>query len=586
MGILFDNFEILADAPNGIQELRELILQLAVMGKLVPQDPKDEPANVLLEKIKAEKEQLVKEKKIRAAKLASELEMPEVNIELPKSWAMAKVADLLVNSSDDIVDGPFGSKLKASEYIETGIPIIRIQNIDRNLFRQHGIQYISSDKAKELKRHNFIAGDIVLNKLGEPAGKACVVPEQMVSGIIVADIIRIRLDESIHNKQFIIHSLNSPVVAFQFARLAKGVTRQRVNLSQVRALKVSLPPFAEQKRIVAKVDQLMALCDELEEKKEKRYKKIISLNNASLDKLLTSQKPKEFQDHWQFITNNFETIYNKPENVTKLKQAILQLAVMGKLVPQDPKDEPANVLLEKIKAEKARLIKEGKIKKQKPLLGIIEDELPYELPDGWKWVRLGDLHYLLSGFAFKSSTYIDYSEHQLIRLGNVKNTGLLLHQKQIFLPDDIAEKNHEYELVINDLLITMTGTRAKRDYCFTAKVTKEDITNKKLYLNQRVGCLRMYPPTNFDLINYFLKSNTLLDYLFYTATGTANQANIGVKAIRELLFSLPPLNEQKRIVSKVDQLMALCDTLEESLKKSESKSEKLFNAVVNQLQVA
>ena len=152
---------------------------------------------------------------------------------------------------------------------------------------------------------------------------------------------------------------------------------------------IPIPPLHEQKRIVEKVNSLMAMLDELEEKRERRNQKRIKLNNASLDKLLTSKDDKELKTNWKRIEENFSTLYSVPENVEKLKQAILQLAVQGKLVKQDPKDEPASELLKKIKKEKEKLIAEGKIKKQKELPPIKDEEKPFELPKGWEWVRIG-----------------------------------------------------------------------------------------------------------------------------------------------------------------------------------------------------
>lgn len=257
------HFDTLFTTEASIDALKQTLLQLAVMGKLVPQDQNDEPASELLKRIQDEKAKQLRNKKIRDAKVVIASDMPSVNLKVPNGWALVRIADLLVNPSDDIVDGPFGSKLKASEYTTDGTPIIRIQNIDRGLFKENGIQFISEDKAKELKRHSFISGDVVLNKLGEPAGKTCIVPESLKNGVIVADIIRIRLDETLHLKSYFVNCMNSPFVAEQFSELAKGVTRQRVNLSEVRSLSLPLAPLAEQHRIVAKVDVLMELCDEL-----------------------------------------------------------------------------------------------------------------------------------------------------------------------------------------------------------------------------------------------------------------------------------------------------------------------------------
>lgn len=263
-----------------------------------------------------------------------------------------------------------------------------------------------------------------------------------------------------------------------------------------------------------------------------------------------------------------------------LRNNILQEAVQGKLVPQDPKAEPASLLLEDIKAEKEKLISEGKIKREKLLPEITGDEIPYDLPDGWQWVRLGNITRFLGGYAFKSDTYIEDSNNQVVRLGNVKNDCLLLNTNPVFIPDEIAEQSCDYEIKVNDILITMTGTRGKRDYFYTCKVSGDSIVDRRLYLNQRVGCLRSYPQVNIDLLTIFLKSYIILDSIFETETGTANQGNIGSTAIAQLLFPLPPREEQERIVTKVKQAMDLCEELEENIIQSQKDSGLLMQSIL------
>ncbi|TAL17641.1 hypothetical protein EPN96_04820 [bacterium] len=180
-----------------------------------------------------------------------------MNKELPEGWVKATLEELAIKPKADIVDGPFGSDMKASEYIESGVPIIRLQNIDRNRFIEKNTKFISSKKAEALARHSFIAGDIVISKLGEPLGKACIVPENIGAGIVVADVVRFRLNHSFLDPAFICFSINSPLVADSLIEHTKGSTRPRVNLGNIRRLSVPIPPLAEQKRVVAKVEVLL-----------------------------------------------------------------------------------------------------------------------------------------------------------------------------------------------------------------------------------------------------------------------------------------------------------------------------------------
>jgi type I restriction enzyme S subunit len=269
--------------------------------------------------------------------------------------------------------------------------------------------------------------------------------------------------------------------------------------------------------------------------------------------------------------------------VKQLRQAFLREAMQGKLVPQDPNDEPASVLLEKIKAEKERLIQERKIKKQKPLPPITKDEIPFEIPENWVWCRLGELiHDLLGGFAFKSSKYVKESKNQVVRLGNVKNDNLLLNANPAYISDEYASTAEKAKLLSDDILVTMTGTRSKRDYLFTLLLNDKHFEDLNLYLNQRVGAFRLNDLLKKEFITFLLKEPRILEPVFLSSTGAANQANIGVAALNNILVPLPPLSEQQRIVAKLDELMQYCDKLEVSIKESQSQNELLLQQVLRE----
>lgn len=261
-----------------------------------------------------------------------------------------------------------------------------------------------------------------------------------------------------------------------------------------------------------------------------------------------------------------------------LKNSILQLAVEGKLLkggslplatagtpssatpsagtprnaPSDPKTGAE--LLEQIKAEKARLIAEGKIKKDKPIEPITEDEKPFDIPENWCWCRLGEVISFVGGYAFKSSDFIKKSDNQVIRLGNVKNNLLLIDQKQVFVNDEIAKNAESFKILPNDILVSMTGTRGKGDYFFTVHIDKTFL-KRSLYINQRVGCLRSLNELNSKWLCLILQSNFMRTSIFEHETGTANQGNIGSEDIKNMLLPLPPLAEQKAIVAKIEELL-------------------------------
>ena len=263
-----------------------------------------------------------------------------------------------------------------------------------------------------------------------------------------------------------------------------------------------------------------------------------------------------------------------------LKNAILQEAVQGKLVPQIASEGNAWDLLEEIKkerlshgfansygicGEKGKKSKSSDlrsksqirvIKKSNVLPEITEDEIPFDIPESWCWCRLGELITFVGGYAYDSHSFIDKSDYQVLRLGNVKNGYLQLSAKPVFINAELAEKTNAFKCITNDILVTMTGTRLKRDYFFTTLVTKYD---ENLYINQRVGCLR---PTKFIFANFLawiLKSKPILDYIFEFETGTANQGNLGSENIKTIPIPLPPLAEQKRIVAAIEKFMPLIE---------------------------
>ena len=263
-----------------------------------------------------------------------------------------------------------------------------------------------------------------------------------------------------------------------------------------------------------------------------------------------------------------------------LKNALLQEAVQGKLVPQIAAEGNARDLLEEIRKEKLShgfansygiCGEKGKkskssdlrsksqirvIKKSNVLPEITEDEIPFDIPESWCWCRLGELITFVGGYAYDSHSFIDKSDYQVLRLGNVKNGYLQLSAKPVFINAELAEKTNAFKCITNDILVTMTGTRLKRDYFFTTLVTKYD---ENLYINQRVGCLR---PTKFIFANFLawiLKSKPILDYIFEFETGTANQGNLGSENIKTIPIPLPPLAEQKRIVAAIEKFMPLIE---------------------------
>ena len=546
--LLSRNFETLASALGGVPKLREMILQLAVQGKLVPQDPDDEPASVLLERIKKEKEQLVKEKKIRKLKPLPPIEEDEVPYEVPSGWKWVRLGEI----------GDWGAgatpNRKEPSYYGGEIPWLKSGELP------DGYIFDSEEKITELALSNCSLrldkpGDVLIAMYGATIGKLGILEIEATTNQAVCGC---TCYPGIFNR-FLFYLL----LAYRVNFTKQGAGGAQPNISKIKIINTvaPLPPLAEQKRIVAKVDELMALCDTLEAKQQKEKESNQRLNEAALHELLTVQSPEELAERWRLIAENFGLLYDDVENVNKLRQAILQLAVQGKLVPQDPDDEPASVLLERIRKEKERLVKEGKIRKGKVLPPIGEEELPFAVPSGWEWVRLGDVAIVLMGQSPPGSSYNQTGEGIPLINGPVEfgpnPFSRTLKIKYTSSPTKLCE--------VDDLILCVRGSTTGRI----------NIAGYRSCIGRGVAALRAYDAQDF--VNVFIHS--MRQMIHDLGTGSTFP-NISYNQICEILFPLPPLAEQRRIATKVDELMSLCDALEKKIERSREQSGRLLEAVV------
>jgi type I restriction enzyme S subunit len=374
--------------------------------------------------------------------------------------------------------------------------------------------------------------------------------------------------KDIYNK-YLYYFLRSKIMIDYVESKMIGMAYPAINDTQFLKAPFPLPPLAEQKRIVAKVDQLMQLCDHLDACQKKAATKYESLNDAALEKLLSSKAIDEFANYWQFLCNNFDLIYNDPAHVNKLRQAILQLAVQGKLAPQDLNDEPASELLKRIKAEKEKLIAEGKIKKQKPLLPISEDEIPYELPQGWTWVRLGEIGLTQTGSTPPTSKREYYgNDYAFIKPADISGKGVRYEGGV-----GLSKKGIEKGRFVKAYSILMV--------CIGGSIGKVNFVDRDCSCNQQINAVTPYNDVDFCIVNYNLASPYFQNQVLTNAPSTTLPI-LSKGKWENIPFPLPPLAEQKRIVSKVDQLMQLCDELETRLNQSKKYSEMLMQAVLHE----
>lgn len=352
---------------------------------------------------------------------------------------------------------------------------------------------------------------------------------------------------------------------------ARGTAQGVISRPDLNKIAIWLPPLAEQHRIVAKVDELMVLCDQLETQHINAAQAHEKLVNHLLDTLTQSQSAEEFNANWQRIAAHFDTLFTTEASIDALKQTLLQLAVMGKLVPQDPNDEPASELLKRIQAEKVKLIAEGKIKKGKPLPPISDEEKPFEMPEGWEWVRLTDLVALVTDGDHQAPPKAKSGVPFLI-IGNL-NTGNISFESCRFVPEEYYQKlDWGKRPNKNDLLYTVTGS-----YGIPIKVD----VSEKFCVQRHVAILKTAQSTPINYLKLLLESKYALQYASEIATGIA-QKTVPLTGLRIMPIAMPTEAQQKRIVDKVDELMALCDQLKGRITESGQLHQKLADVAVGQ----
>jgi type I restriction enzyme S subunit len=567
--LLTDNLPLLAGAPNGIKKLRELILELAVRGKLVPQDPNDEPASELLQRIAEEKARLVAEGKIKKQKTLVELADEERPFELPQSWEWRRISELL----------PEFQNGASSRGDADGLPVtvLRLADIRAGEISLDDTRTLVLSETTVCK-YTLEDGDILLIRVNGSADLVgrFVVCRANLQAIPCDHFIRMRFPRGLVDSAYLKLVGDSNIARSAIAGLFVSTAGQKtVNQGHIGSLSVPFPPLAEQHRIVAKVDELMALCDRLEAQQSDADSAHSQLVQALLDSLTQARDAEDFAQSWQRLAEHFHTLFTTESSIDTLKQTLLQLAVMGKLVPQDPSDEPASELLKRVAEEKLRLVAEGKIRKPKAHLDISDKEIPFNLPQGWQWVRKADIFNFLNGYAFKSE-WFQQRGIRLLRNINVAH-GVVDWKEAACIPQEQAADYQAFSLVENDVVLTLDRPIISTGLKY-AVIRRDDLP---CLLLQRVAKISPYAASvTVGYLTIWLNSSFFVGAI---DPGRSNGVpHISTNQVAGMLFALPPLEEQHRIVAKVDQLMALCDQLKAHLNQARQVHEQLANALVEQ----
>jgi type I restriction enzyme S subunit len=533
---LVRHFDLIAQAPGGVARLRELILTLAVQGKLVPQDPSDEPASELLKKIRAEKDRLIADGKIKRDKPLAQIADEEKPFELPTGWAWERFGAIA-----GIERG--GSPRPIESFLTddpSGLNWIKIGDTEK------GGKYITSASQK-IKREGLVKtrmvypGDFLLTN-SMSFGRPYIT---QIEGCIHDGWLRISPPSSL-DKDFLYALLSSRFIRTVFEAAAAGAVVLNLNADKVRTVPIPLPPLAEQSRIVARVEELMQLCDALEAQGQLEAEQHARLVSTLFGSLLQSDTPEALADNWQRIATHFDVLLDRPEAVDALEQTILQLAVRGLLVPQDPTDEPASVLLQKIRTEKDHLIAQGKIKRDKPLPPITDEEKPFELPQGWQLTRLGASIELISGQHLGPDEYVEGLDGGIPYLTGPAEFG-------VESPSPTRSTKETRAVASSgDILITVKGSGVGK---------LNVVRHPEIAISRQLMAIRPLG-VNFDFVLLVLKTMGLKFQA--QAVGIAIPG-IGREDVAGSLVALPPFAEQLRIVTRVNEIRGLCAGLRQSL---------------------
>ena len=491
------------------QELKNSILQLAIQGKLVEQRPEEGTAEELFARIQEEKRRLIKEGKIKKEKPLPEITEDEKLFEIPESWKWCRLNDIVIKTI---------KRGKSPSYTAKSNILVFAQkcNTKAGYIDLSLAQYLDETKLSKYPEEEFMMdNDIVLNSTGNgtlgrvgiyhnsdnPNGHP-VVPDSHVT------IIRTNTHIS---AKFAFYSLKYYQPYME--KLGSGSTNQtELSAGVVKALLFPLPPLAEQKRIVAKIEELLPYID--------RYEQAWS-------------KLKQFNSRF-------------PED---MKKSLLQYAIQGKLVEQRPEEGTAEELFAQIQEEKQQLIKAGKIKKEKPLPEITDDEKPFEIPESWKWVRLRDIISVLGDGIHGTPQFDETGEYFFINGNNLVKGEILIKSDTKKVSHEEFEK-HKKPLNENTILISINGTIG--NYAF--------YNNEPVILGKSACYFSLMSGVNKEYICQLLNTQHFMDYAVKKATQTTIK-NVSLKSMRMLPVPLPPLAEQKRIVEKLEQLLPLCERL-------------------------
>ncbi|BAQ68043.1 type I restriction-modification system methyltransferase subunit-like protein [Rhodovulum sulfidophilum] len=585
---LLEVYEQISEAPDAIARLRRFVLDLAARGKLVEQDAGDEPASELVSRLEAGKERLVKTKVIKKPReLGGDDELiPPYDI--PVSWQWCRL-----DSVGAIVGGGTPSAGDSSNFETPGSGVAWLTPADlggyAHLYISRGARDLS-DKGLYSSSATLMPTGSVLFTSRAPIGYVAIAENPIATNQGFKSVVPFLSDCS----QYI--ALTLKALATEIDAKASGTTFKEVSGKIVAGIPFPLPPLAEQHRIIAKVDELMALCGRLEEARKTREEVRDKLTAASLSRLTapdtTAQaKPAkvgtgfgsgsastedDFPTYAAFALEALPALTTRPDQIKTLRQTILNLAVRGKLVEQETADEPASELLERIEDERARLVAEGIIRSKKPPVPLDGGIAPFEPPSGWRWTTLAHVFVVTGGIQKTPARTPQNHAFPYLGVGNVyRNKIDLSNLKKFELQDGELEK---FSLKPFDIMVVEgNGSASEIGRCAIWEGQIENCVHQ----NHLIRCRPIAPEiARYALL--YLNSPLGMENMAELAITSAGLYNLSVGKISKIAMPFPPLAEQHRIVAKVDALMALCDRLEAALTTADTTRIRLLEALLHE----
>ena len=546
------HFDTIAEAPNGIARLREFVLRLAVRGRLVPQNPADEPANRLIERAAVKRTQSAKKKTgSKKPTSTSPYDMTTPDSEgLPSGWTWTCTAALgVLNPKNQVEDD--------TEASFCPMPVIPTD------YRESVVSEVRRWGDIKKGYTHFAEGDVVVAKITPcfQNRKSCIMTGLeggIGAGTTELHVIR-PFTDAVVPKYLLLFYKSPDFLENGVNRMTGTAGQQRIPREYFSYTPLPLPPLAEQHRIVARVDEFMALLDRLEETRRRRENMRTASRDSSLAALRAAGTANEIKIAWMRISARMNEFLVTTYDVTPLRDLVLQLAVQGRLVSQSPKDESAAILLERITEERSRLVKNKKINKPKTLPRITRNDILAEVPKGWGIVRFGDL--FLEVFTGPFGTSLKKSEYirdgtPVINPQNLKS-GCIAPSPEIAVGSITLERLSGFRVARNDLVVARRGEMGR---CAVVGTMESGwlCGTGSMVLRPAEG---IYPP----FVAIFLRSPSTVDRLSGDSVGSTMK-NLNQRIMLNLAFALPPTAEQQRIVAKVDELVDLLNRLEETKK--------------------